>query len=299
MSVFTRPLVALSLSAPDAELLRYAALALLPGRPEEVRFAHVAGAREGGLPPVEERALRERMEAEVRASFGGEGVRTPCDVVQGSRLDSLLSLAVAHGHDVIVLGHRRGRQGRRSLARRLAMVAPCSIWLAPEGSRCALEEILVPVDFSSCSADALSLAAAIAAERGLRRCRAVHVSFDPSTVRYDEHVAEILGKEEAAFADLVAGVDRRGVAIETLVEESAQPARAILRVAERTRADLIVMNTRGRSRAAAVLLGSVTSEVMAATTAPLLAVKHFGAHMSVLQALLSHRKWEERTPKTN
>ena len=65
--------------------------------------------------------------------------------------------------------------------------------------------------------------------------------------------------------------------------------RVVGRVAERERADLIVMATRGRSRSAAILLGSVTEEVILQAQVPLLVVKHFGARLGVLQALLDRR----------
>jgi hypothetical protein len=74
-----------------------------------------------------------------------------------------------------------------------------------------------------------------------------------------------------------------------LFDEGANAAHAIERVAEREQADLIVMGTRGRSRSAAILLGSVTEQTLIETRLPLLAVKHFGARMSVLQALLDRR----------
>lgn len=303
MGLFSRPLVALSLSEHDGEhdgeLLRYASQALLPGC-EEVRFAHVVGDAAGiGLDRDGEKSLRDRMHARVAADFQAGASRCAYDVVPGARLDGLLSLAVAHRNDLILLGHRRDRKGQRSLARRLAMVAPCSVWLVPEGARCALEQILVPVDFSDASAQALSLATELASRIGLSSCRALHVVFDPSTVRYDEHVAEILGREEAAFARLLAAVDRHGVRVETVVEESARPAGTILRVAEATGTDLIAMSTRGRSAAAAVLLGSVTSEVMARTTTPLLAIKQFGARLGLLDTLLDPGTWQRPVPKTN
>jgi hypothetical protein len=63
--------------------------------------------------------------------------------------------------------------------------------------------------------------------------------------------------------------------------------------------DLIVMGTRGRSQAAFVLLGSTTSAMMAATSVPLLAVKHYGSHMSLLEALRNHNLWLGDVPKTN
>jgi hypothetical protein len=52
------------------------------------------------------------------------------------------------------------------------------------------------------------------------------------------------------------------------------------------------MATRGRSRSAAILLGSVTEEMIIQARVPLLAVKHFGARMGVVQALLDRRFWQ-------
>ena len=49
------------------------------------------------------------------------------------------------------------------------------------------------------------------------------------------------------------------------------------------------MGTRGRSRSAALLLGSETEHVMRETTLPVIAVKHFGARLRFLEALLARR----------
>ena len=73
--------------------------------------------------------------------------------------------------------------------------------------------------------------------------------------------------------------------------------RSILRIAMEQSCDLIVMATRGRSPSAAVLLGSETEHCLMATPIPLLAVKHFGARLSLLQALRDQRfrkRGEER-----
>jgi nucleotide-binding universal stress UspA family protein len=300
VAVFSRPKVALSLTQADEQLLPYAALLARWLEWSEVDFAHVAapgGRGEAWDPQPWEQQLR----AEVQRLFGQPTphCRPNFHVVQGSRIDQMIGLAVEHQRDLIVLGHRRMRSGRRSLARRLAMLAPCSVWLVPEGAPPKITSILVPIDFSSHSADSLAVAAAIARAGGLAQLRTVHVFFDPSTIRYDEHVEEILGREEAAFEKLLAGVDTQGVRVEPIFHESTHPAEAILRVAEQHGADLIVMNTRGRSHAAAVLLGSVTSQAIAATHIPLLAVKHYGGKLTLLQALLNHRLWETKSPKSN
>ena len=92
---------------------------------------------------------------------------------------------------------------------------------------------------------------------------------------------------------------RYGVEFEPAFIEGTRIARDILSFAAHSSSDLIVMNTRGRSRAASVLLGSVASDTMAATPIPLLAVKHFGGRLTLSEALVNHRIWDQPTPKTN
>jgi len=292
-------MVALSLTESDDGLVRYASIATALGAFDEIRFVHVMESPHTDPSSAEKDRVRAQMSIQARASFDGLGAKAVFDVVHGPRLDQLLAAAVRNRCDVIILGHRRERSGSRSLARRLAMVAPCSVWLVPEGSPATIDSILVPVDYSAHSADAMSAAAALAAARGLKQCTALHVFFDPSTVRYPEHIEEIRRREQTHFDAFLEKTDRHGVEIVTAIEESTRPTEAIRRVAARIGSDLIVMNTRGRSRASAILLGSITSKAMEETTIPLLAVKHFGSRMSVLDALLHHRHWEEGSPKTN
>ncbi|WP_431064300.1 hypothetical protein [Methylotuvimicrobium sp.] len=48
-----------------------------------------------------------------------------------------------------------------------------------------------------------------------------------------------------------------------------------------------------------ILLGRVTSQVIAEAQIPVLAIKHFGDQMSIMKALLASRFWERPNPKTN
>jgi nucleotide-binding universal stress UspA family protein len=293
MTAFDRPLVALSLTEADESLLAYAASRARSLEWNDILFAHVSPDE----PAPWGTRLRDAVERVFAAPKHARG--HAFHAVQGARLDQILGLAVEHRRDLIVLGHRRIRSGRRSLARRLAMVAPASVWLVPEGAAPAVNNILVPIDFSQPSADALAVAISVARAHGLDRLRAAHVFFDPSTIRYDEHVTEIVGQEEAAFDQFVAGIDTSGIQVEPVFVEGTRTARDILDLAARSPTDLIVMSTRGRSHAAGVLLGSVTSDTLAATSIPLLAVKHFGSRLTLREALVNHRIWEQPSPKTN
>ena len=299
MIPFTRPLIALSLTEPDEGVLRYAAMLARLFKWREVQFIHV-------VPPdrrqkFEPGPWQERLQAEASRLF--DNPTLACELkfhaAEGSRLDRILETAAREERDLIVLGHRRMRSGRRSLARRTAMVAPSSVWLVPEGSPPEISSILVPTDFSEHSSDALQVAINVARAARVRELRALHVFFDASTVRFDEHLEDILGQEEEQFQRFLGRVDAAGIEVEPIYHESTRPSQAILRVAERCESDLVVMNTRGRSQAAFVLLGSNTSEALAATTVPLLAVKHFGSRMNLVQAILNQQIWHRGDVKTN
>lgn len=285
----------------DQSLLRYAALASSLGVTREVRFVHVITPARSQATAITSGDMRRRMADDVARYFGHppDGVTVECHGVEGTRIDRLVEFSIEHKTDVILLGHRKSRSGRRSLAQRLAMITPCSVWLVPEGCPAAIERILAPVDFSEHSADSLSLATALARLLGIDECEALHVFFDPSTIRYDEHVEEIRGNERRAFDEFIAGVNAHGIAVEPAFVESSQVAEAILARARQTQTDLIVMSTRGRSPAASILLGSATAQTMAEAPIPVLAVKHFGAHLNLFEALRASRFWSRPNPKTN
>jgi nucleotide-binding universal stress UspA family protein len=233
-------------------------------------------------------AVHAEMEAEIRQYFTEvpETTQRFHHVLRGPLLDSFLGFAADRQMDLVLLGHQRSHNVRRSLARRLAMNAPCSVWMAPEGTSAEIRTILVPTDFSEHSADALSVATSLASRLGQARCLALHVYFNEATTTFEEYDAILHDQDEQEFARFLAPLNTFGVRIETLVEEGAIVSHVVNRVAERERADLIVINTRGRSQSSAILLGSVAEQILLESRIPVLIVKHFGARMGVLQALL-------------
>ena len=64
------------------------------------------------------------------------------------------------------------------------------------------------------------------------------------------------------------------------------PAHTIRHVAEELSIDLTVMETRGRTTSAAILLGSVAQETLVESRGPVLVVKHSGTQIGLLRALL-------------
>ena len=290
-------MVGLNRTAADAGLIRYAAMVARLGTAVEVRFAHV-------LPPNpsaandHDQALQE-AEAAVKQHFGAvpPTCRVSCDVLKGPLIDRLLEYAAEQEVELLLVGRRPGPAGRHALARRLAMKAPCSVWLVPDGAPATLERLLVPIDFSEPSADTLRVATSMARLSGHPMCLALHVYFNEARATYEEYDRVLRGQEEEAYRHFIAPINTQGVTVTPLFEEGANVAHVIGRVAEKHGADLLVMATRGRSRSAAILLGSVTEDTILETRLPLLVVKHFGARLGVLQALLDRGFRHKRGPQ--
>jgi nucleotide-binding universal stress UspA family protein len=174
MFPFRRLLVALSGRDTDCGLLRYAAMLHRTLTGAETLCLYVAG--EGDSPD-----LRRNFASGV-AELLPDAVP---EVVAGDVLDSILAVATAHHSDLILLGHSSGRR-RRSLARRLSMKAPCSVWIVPGKAQPSINRVLVPFDFSPISADTVSVATALAETAGLDECLALHVEFNQAVVTFDE-----------------------------------------------------------------------------------------------------------------
>jgi SulP family sulfate permease len=276
---FQNVLVALACAETDRGLLEYAAMLGRFG--DDIRFhlVHVAAEHDKQTEDAARRCIRDVTPDGLKAVVSST-------VLHGDRLDTLLRYTVDHKTDLVLLGHRRSRSGRRSLARRLGMQAPHSVWLVPEGCPAKLDGILAPVDLSPRSADSLGVAVSIAAAARLQRIHALHVWFNESTAMAEGYGDVDRFKEHEQFQIFASRLDGRGVDVVRLLEESADVPAAILRAAEANASDLIVMGTRGRSAAASILLGSETEQTMIQSGRPVLAVKHYGSSMKLIEVLL-------------
>jgi nucleotide-binding universal stress UspA family protein len=288
MQRFRRIVAPVGGSGEDGGLLRYAAMICRLATGAEVHCIHVR--RRSSVYPELHRTDKKWEELCRHCGDPCGRANVHYHAVEGDLTDEVLRFAASIKAELIVAGASRSAGARRSFARRLAMNAPCSVWAVPHDFPARISRVLVPIDFSVRAADALSVGTSIAASVGLEECEALHVSFNEASVTYDEYADLIRENEEGAFAIFAARVDLHGVHVKPRFVEASHAAHAIARVAAETRADLIVMGTRGRSRSASVLLGSETDQMLRDTTVPLLAVKHFGARMRLLPALLERRR---------
>jgi nucleotide-binding universal stress UspA family protein len=152
-------------------------------------------------------------------------------------------------------------------------VALASRGPAKEQAMLAIHTILQPTDFSESSRHAFRLACALAWDYGARVIR-LHVAAPPAAVDAEsasfpqpEGYLERLRKqlEQVAPRDLEVPVEHR-------VTEG-HPATEILRVAEETCCDVIVMGTHGRTGLGRLFLGSVAEQVLRRAPCPVVTAR--------------------------
>ncbi len=286
--LFGRSMIALQRSTQDADLLAYAAMLARQKVIGEVRFVHVLNEANSATSREQEARCLAEMKAEVGRYFDGLSNEVPLqyDVRRGPLIDRLLEYAATEHVDLTLVGHRQDHSLRRSLARRMTKLAPCSILMVPEGSAPSVKRILAPIDFSPPAAAALGVAAKLASLIGVSEVTALHVYFDESRTTYEGIDASIRGDEISHFNAFIGPIDTCGVRIEPLFREGVHPAHTIGEVADELSIDLTVLETRGRTSSAAILLGSVAQETLIESRCPVLVVKHSGTQIGVLRALV-------------
>lgn len=282
---FHRVVVGLAQAPVDRDLLQYARmLAELGQGKTRMTFIHVMAADRLGQPHGaaavnEARLALQKTVADVFGPSDDHDIR----VINDSVVDALLTEAAESGADLILVGHRRAARGRRSLSRRLATKAPCSIWMVPESSAPRISGVVTAVDMSQPSALALSTATLVAKSAGLQQCTVLHV-LAPSLIGYEREERSVA---ELALSRFIAPLDLHGMTVDVRLEEAGSVSGAVNTLVRSGEIDLVVVGTRGRSRSAAVLLGSESEHVLTESTVPVLVTKEQGERIGVLKALLA------------
>jgi len=149
----------------------------------------------------------------------------------------------------------------------------------------AIKSILVPVDFSDDSLNALAYGREFAKPMGAELIilyvvepiyyatpADMYVTTPNLTTLLDEQ--RRVGKEQ--LARLEAELKKKGIRGRSILEMGV-PAHVIVDTAKRRRADLIIMATHGRTGLVHMLMGSVAEKVVRTAPCPVLTVRHGAA----------------------
>ncbi len=254
------------------------------------------------LAELMKQATQELVELKARAA--DRGISAETKIATGIPSEEVLAAATGEEPDLIVVG-TRGKTGLAhvllgSTAERIIRAAPCPV-LAVRAERYVeeraggarhnpsdIQRILIPIDFSDCSLDALEYGALVA-QRSKASIRILHV-LEPVSYGLDftlPHPAKRDADRTAItrrLSDLTAVLTSSGL-VSDFVICGGLPADSILDAAVAPEVGLIVMGTHGRRGLSHALFGSVAEFVLRKASCPVLTVrrpKFHSGHRPVL-----------------
>jgi nucleotide-binding universal stress UspA family protein len=241
--------------------------------------------------PVNRQYLAHRMSevseqlAEFKQRASRRSIAASTRIATGIPSEEITNAAKAEDADLLVMG-TRGKTGLAhvllgSTAERVIRTAPCPVLAVrmEEGSHergVALNRLLVPIDGSDCSLDALEYAAVVAklAKASIELlhvlepvCYGLDFTLDDATQR--AQTRERIAKQ---LDELCSALSVSGLTVKSHVVGGV-PVDSILNQAKALAADLIVMGTHGRRGLSHAFAGSVTEAVLRRVPCPVLTVR--------------------------
>jgi nucleotide-binding universal stress UspA family protein len=298
-------LVSLDLSEMDEQLIRITAYAARMMHSDRVYFIHIAQDLDmpkdlrkkwgGVLAPVDEN-IEHSIRQHVAEFFKGpKDCESIIEVHEGNATDRLLKLAKQKDVDMLVLGIKDKLKGSGALPDKVVRASPRSVLLVPEVLPRIMDKILVPIDFSDYSLLALRQALIIQQNSTIPvEIKCQHVYQLPTgwhkTGKSEREFADIMcehaRKDYKAFLRKLRG-NHEDIPCVFTYDADHNPAKEIYSRAVNEQSDLIIIGSKGKTHAAAALMGSVAERMVHYNKGiPLLIVKDKTENIGFLEALL-------------
>ncbi|MDF0674287.1 MAG: universal stress protein [Nitrospira sp.] len=229
---------------------------------------------------------------DLKARVVALGIPVQSYVATGIPSAEVSAIAQTQEAELIVVG-TRGKTGLEhillgSTAERIVRMAPCPVLTVSmvkqraDGSsntempNSPPKRMLVPVDFSDCSLDALEYGA-LAAQRSQASLTLVHV-LEPVSYGLDFTLPRVTKREQVRteltkrLSKLASALTSVGVRSDFVIS-GGLAADSILDAARSQLVDLIIMGTHGRRGLSHTLFGSVAESVLRRSSCPVLTVR--------------------------
>jgi len=233
--------------------------------------------------------LRRRLER-FKADFSG--IDVSFEVLRGNPVTEVLGWARKDQADLILVSRKFDDRNSTFLAEKITRKAPCSVLVLPDQFEPGIRKVLVPVDFSEHSIDALEVGIAFAASAGLKKIYVLNVYSVPIPAptygeEYEKLVEDFKQWARKSFQDFIGRADLKGLEVVPIFVHDPDTPGAVVQVVQDQKMDLVVVGTRGTSLA--VLMGSVTEQLIWNLPVPLVAVKKKGATLGLLDWLFKFK----------
>ncbi len=300
MNSYRRILVEMNSHEQDRALVLYAALITRLARAPKTYFLNVA--RDLRIPaavmqdyseilePVGDFiAQRMRNQAELPFAHHAENV-LEFEVCEGQPVGELISRVRQMAVDLLIVGGGVPKKGAKCTAIQVVRKVACSVLFVPENSPGVISRILVAVDFSDYSRNAVEVAATLADALEIPAITLLHAySVPPRYYKagrtFEEFAGTMQRNARSNYESFIKRTDIGNVEAIPLFTLAKKPGEAICKQVKRDKFDLVVLGTRGRKAGVSLLLRSVTENAIKALDVPVLAVKQKKDAWGLLEVL--------------
>jgi len=304
MEDIKRVLVACDLTEMDETLVRYIAMLSNVISLDRVYFFNVMQDME--LPeeiakkyPDLMAPMDESTKKEIQYTIDEEaGNQIKCEyeikVTDGNRAEKILKWAKVKEVDLIVMGRKLQSNGEGIVSGKVVRLAPCSVILIPETLPERLSNVVVPIDYSKASKLAFEFALNLASNiDGLKiTCLNIYnvpTGYHMSGKSFEEFAEIMMENSKMSFSKFINEYDTKGIKIDAQYEldDHKNISKKIFKFSVSEKASAIVIGSKGRTQAAAILLGSIAEKLIKINSQlPLIVVKERRHNMDFLEALL-------------
>ncbi len=278
MHKFDTFLVCLDLSNKDRQVLSHASVLVKSLQPTKLVFFHSLHKDE-----EDERVKNSSDEALSKLSnriadwFKSDAsLETEYFVCDGPPIREIISFATSSKVDLVLCGKSNSKHHHDLLPHKIARRSPCSVLLLPHDSHVSFNRILVAADRSEHSRQALCVASRISARSDDAKIILVEAIDMPYGSQMSIGANRFVDLRESATEQLrkfARASEMDEVKFDVAIASNLKASTAILEVARKRSATMIVMGSKGKGAVAATILGSTVENVAKGTEIPLLIVK--------------------------
>lgn len=305
MYQFKRILIALDQSENDQILFRFVSHICSRIKIDKLYFVHITKTLEWPaeiiekypdcLAPLDENI--QHMIKEQMSQYLAKDLIPDSEilVMDGSPEEILLKEVNIKEIDLLVMGKKSIEKGSGRLAKKMANLAQCSVALISNSFLKALDsefQMMVSVDFNESSVDATKIAEII---RDANDAKIVihHVYRVPSGYHYSgksfDEFAEIMKKNAEEKMDKLlkeVKIDPSNSKIVFTLDKKDNVIKKISKTADKEKAHLIVIGSKGRTSSASIFLGSTAEKIISHTDKNILIVKDKRGNLDLLTYMM-------------
>lgn len=302
-------MVGLDLTKMDEHLVRYAFfITKIVKTVDKVFFVHISSnnnqlpenLRET-YPEIQAKSQEviieqmKKLAAKYESQFPESQFETIVKAIHGDPLTQILHLSKKHQIDLILTGRKNVLDGSGLLTRKLARRALCSVLCIPKNVKTEMSKIFVPIDFSDYSKVAMEYALQFIDTHPETEILCHHVYRLPNGYYASGKSVDAFGKimkENAreTWTNFIGQFDigDQKVSIKYAFDpKGTATARMSYNTALVEHVDMILLGSKGRTRAAAALLGSFAEKLLLENTnLPLFILKGKKKNLDILAALM-------------